>query len=547
MNISLPHSIASENNFCLSISSPGSLDTLTFESTTRQQPSFNEVEIEVAAVGLNFKEVLIALGLVPVPKDFIVQFGLECSGKITALGAGVTDWKIGDEVIAFGSSCFSKFITTPAKLVARKPPHLTLEEAATIPVSFATAYYSLIKAGRLCQGESVLIHSAAGGVGMAAVQIAQWVGAEIFATAGNHEKREFLRSQGIKHVMDSRSVDFAEEVIKLTDGRGVDVVLNSLGGEFISKSLAVLARHGRFLEIGQRDILNNSQLGLRPFEKCLSFLAIQVEPKAPHFNTTWNEVIQQYQEGNFRPLPHQVFPISEVVHAFEYMTIGKHIGKILVSLQVQEQLRSTVSFKSETTVNYSVPSPSISEKTAFFQNGLLPAEGIKAFQIILGSKLPQVVVSTKDLLAINHQNYTQQMLASVETLQKVNLPQATHLRPELNNNYVAPKNEIEQTLAGIWQEILGIKNVGIQDNFFELGGDSLLIVQIRNKLQAALSVNISTADLFEYPTISALAEYLSGEQIEESVSEQVSERAKKKEEAIAENRQLLEQRRKARS
>ncbi|GAX42273.1 polyketide synthase [Tolypothrix sp. NIES-4075] len=543
MNISPPHSITSENNFRLNISSPGSLDSLTFESTTRQQPGLGEVEIEVAAVGLNFKEVLIALGLVPVPKDFIVQFGLECSGKITALGAGVTDWKIGDEVITFGSSCFSKFITTPANLVALKPPHLTLEEAATIPVSFATAYYSLIKAGRLCQGESVLIHSAAGGVGMAAVQIAQWVKAEIFATAGNDEKREFLRSQGIKHVMNSRSVDFAEEVIKLTDGKGVDVVLNSLGGEFISKSLAVLARHGRFLEIGQRDILNNSQLGLRPFEKCLSFLAIQVEPKAPHFNTTWDEVIQQFQEGNFRPLPHKVFPISEVAHAFEYMTGGKHIGKIVVSLQAQEELKTTVSFKSRETVNSSVSA----QKTAFLKDGLLPAEGIKAFQRILGSKLPQVVVSTKDLLAITHHNYTQQMLASQETLPKANLPQATHSRPELNNNYVAPKNEIEQTLAGIWQEILGIKNVGIQDNFFELGGDSLLIVQIRNKLQAALPVNISTADLFEYPTISTLAEYLSGEQIEESVSQQVSERAKKKEEAIAENRQLIEQRRKARS
>jgi NADPH:quinone reductase-like Zn-dependent oxidoreductase/acyl carrier protein len=543
MNISLPHSITSENNFCLSISSPGSLDTLTFESTTRHQPSFNEVEIEVAAVGLNFKEVLIALGLVPVPKDFIVQFGLECSGKITALGAGVTDWKIGDEVIAFGSSCFSKFITTSANLVALKPPHLTLEEAATIPVSFATAYYSLIKAGRLCQGESVLIHSAAGGVGMAAVQIAQWVGAEIFATAGNDEKREFLRSQGIKHVMNSRSVDFAEEVIKLTDGKGVDVVLNSLGGEFISKSLGVLARHGRFLEIGQRDILNNSQLGLRPFEKCLSFLAIQVEPKAPHFNTTWDEVIQQFQEGNFRPLPQKVFPISEVAHAFEYMTGGKHIGKIVVSLQAQEELKTTVSSKPRETVNSSVSA----QKTALIKDGLLPAEGIKAFQRILGSKLPQVLVSTKDLLARNHHNYAQQVLDSVETLQKVNFPQATHSRPELNNNYVAPKNEIEQTLAGIWQEILGIKNVGIQDNFFELGGDSLLIVQIRNKLQAQLSVNISTADLFEYPTISTLAEYLSGEQIEESVSQQVSERAKKKEEAIAENRQLMAQRRKARS
>lgn len=526
-------------NFCLQIASLGNLDTLAFQSTTRQQPGVGEVEIEVGATGLNFKEVLLALGMLPVHPDIEVKFGLECAGKIVALGEGVEGFAIGDQVIAFGDACFSRFITTSALTVAPKPAHLSLEEAATIPVAFTTAYYALIKLGRLSRGDRVLIHAAAGGVGMAAVQIAQWVGAEIFATAGNPEKREFLHSKGIDHVMDSRSVAFADQVIQLTNGKGVDVVLNSLAGEFMTKSLDVLAPYGRFLEIGKRDILNNSQLGLRVFEKCLSFFAINVDRNLPNFNDLWREVVQHFQEGNFNPLPHRVFPISSLAGAFKYMARAKHIGKIVVSMQDRESLKiqvATDAQKSPSSEQFKIKNgvaSANSYQTQLLQQGLLPTEGVEAFSRILGSTFSQVLVSTHDFQNQAHSP------PHLEALEQHRPP--TQPRPELSNGYVAPRNEVEQKITTIWQELLG-RQVGVRDNFFDLGGDSLLMVQVRSKLQAALNCNISTADLFEYPTISALAEYLSCKQVEPAF-EQAQERAKRQEAAMEAEMELIKSKR----
>ncbi|MBW4636668.1 MAG: SDR family NAD(P)-dependent oxidoreductase [Gloeocapsa sp. UFS-A4-WI-NPMV-4B04] len=526
-------------NFCLQIASFGNLDTLTFQAITRQQPSVGEVEIEVGATGLNFKEVLLALGMLPVPPDVEVKFGLECAGKIVALGEGVEGFAIGDEVIAFGDACFSRFITTSALAVAPKPAHLSLEAAATIPVAFTTAYYALIKLGRLSQGDRVLIHAAAGGVGMAAVQIAQWVDAEIFATAGNSEKREFLHSKGIAHVMDSRSVAFADQVMQLTNGKGVDVVLNSLAGEFMTKSLDVLAPYGRFLEIGKRDILNNSQLGLRVFEKCLSFFAINVDRNLPNFNDLWREVVQHFQESNFSPLPHQVFPISSVAGAFAHMARAKHIGKIVVSVQDRESLKiqvATDTQKSPSSEQFKIKNgvaSANSYQTQLLKQGLLPTEGVEAFSRILGSTFSQVLVSTHDF---RNQAHSPPHLEALEEHR-----QPTQPRPALSNGEVAPRNEIEQKITTIWQELLG-RQVGVRDNFFDLGGDSLLMVQVRSKLQAALNCNISTADLFEYSTISALAEYLSCKQVEPAF-EQAQERAKRQEAAMAAEMELIKSKR----
>ncbi|MEH2081255.1 MAG: SDR family NAD(P)-dependent oxidoreductase [Nostoc sp.] len=526
--------IPESQNFCLKISSFGNLDSLTFEPTTRQKPGYGEVEIAVGAAGLNFKEVLIALGLLAVPPNIPIKFGLECAGKIVALGEGVKDFQVGDEVIAFGYSCFSPFIITSAKWVVLKPDHLSMEEAATIPIAFATAYNSLIKVGRLCQGESILIHAAAGGVGMAAVQIAQWVGAEIFATAGNSEKRAFLHSLGIEHVMDSRSLAFADEVMKRTDGRGVDMVLNSLGGEFIPKSLAILAPYGRFLEIGVRDILNNSQLGLRPFEKSLSFFATPLNREHPNFSHLWNEIIQHFHDGNFSPLPHRVFPIKSVVSAFEYMAATKHVGKIVVSLEDKEALSNLVTKEDRmssqaTSVQSPTPSPILSSASSslfkkpavstnrfsrqLLKEELLPTEGIEVFRRILGSTLSQVIVSTyelqsRDFLIKGKDNDPQ-------VLETSNVSKPIPQRTSLINPDITPRNQTEQTLTEIWQELLGIETIGIHDNFFELGGDSLLIVQVRSQLQKRLNVNITISDLFEYPTINSLAESLSQKQTEQ--------------------------------
>ncbi|NER82515.1 MAG: zinc-binding dehydrogenase [Leptolyngbya sp. SIO1D8] len=560
-------------NFHLHIASSGILDTLTFRPDTRQKPSLGEVEIEVSATGLNFKEVLFALGLIPASSNF--KLGLECAGKIVAMGKDVEGFEVGDEVIAFGSSCFSRFITTPAKLVASKPENLSLQEAATVPIAFTTAYYALIKMGQLRQGEKVLIHAATGGVGMAAVQIAKWVGAQIFATAGNPEKRQFLHSLGIENVMDSRSVAFADEVMKHTNGKGVDVVLNSLSGEFIPKGLSVLARYGRFLELGLRDILSHSQLDLSVFEKRLSFFAIQADLELPNFSSLWHEVVLHFQEGNFAPLPHRVFPVTEIVDAFKYMAEAKHIGKIVVSLEdkgITEKLlfadslvrhgveknlaASTVSPYEPSTVSLAdsnwikeLATSSNIPQIDFLKDGLSPSEGIEAFKRILGSKLSQTLVSTTDLLGGIKPKNGNHVANYLETIDKPSSSLSTpsvHSRPELNNAYIPPRNEIEKGLTDIWQDVLGINQIGISDNFFELGGDSLLIVQVRSKLQEMFKRDFSTTDLFQYPTISDLTKYIGQEQVEQPTFQKAHDRAKRQQEAMEEEIQLIRQRRKER-
>ncbi len=205
-----------------------------------------------------------------------------------------------------------------------------------------TAYYALHHLGRLSKGERVLIHAAAGGVGQAALQIAQHVGAEIFATAGTPEKRAFLSQQGVQHVMDSRSLEFADEVMRITGGEGVDVVLNSLAGEFIPRSLATLRTGGRFLEIGMVDILQNNPLGLREFHKNLSFssvnLAHMFASRTAFCGEMLREVLDYFRDGRFTPLPRHSFPLSEAPDAFRFMAQAKHIGKVVVTLDEPEFL-----------------------------------------------------------------------------------------------------------------------------------------------------------------------------------------------------------------
>ena len=514
-------------NFGLEIANPGILDSLKWRSHPRQKPGAGEVEIEVRAVGLNFKEVLIALGMLPIPPDLHFQFGLECAGEIVAIGDEVEGWAVGDEVIAFANGCLSRYVTTGASLIASKPKHLSWEEAATIPIAFTTAYYSLVELGRLQPGESILIHAAAGGVGLAAVQIAQQVGAEIWATAGSSEKREFLHSLGIDRLMDSRTLDFADEVRQRTNGRGVDVVLNSLAGEFLTESLKVVAPYGRFLEIGKRDILSHSQLDLGLLAKGLSFFAINLEPELPCFSKVWGEVVQHFHSQDFSPLPCRVFPVTEMGNALEYMARAKHIGKVVVSLQDREawkEIDRKLIVGGDTSNPPACGTPlnkgGRGDGHRFIQEGLSPQEGVTAFSRILASGLSQVLVSKRDLSDLGKQDTSLSLPATVS---------ATKPQPE--NGYLPPQNEIEGTISAIWQEMLGRERVGIRDNFFDLGGDSLLLVQVRSKLHAALNCDISTADLFEYPTIAALAAYLSQKQAGETAFDPIRERAKRQQEA----------------
>ena len=227
------------------------LENLKWREVPRLPAGPGEVEIRVLATGLNFRDVLNALGMYPGDPG---PLGNECAGVITAVGDGVTDFAVGDEVVAMINQSFATYVIAPALQTVKKPANLTFAEAATIPVTFLTAEYALVNQSRLKPGERVLVHAATGGVGMAALQLARRRGAEIFATAGSPSKRALALELGAHHVSDSRSLSFVEDFKRDTAGEGVDIVLNSLAGDFIPSSLGLLRSGGRFVEIGKTGI-----------------------------------------------------------------------------------------------------------------------------------------------------------------------------------------------------------------------------------------------------------------------------------------------------
>jgi acyl transferase domain-containing protein/acetylornithine/succinyldiaminopimelate/putrescine aminotransferase/predicted amino acid dehydrogenase/NADPH-dependent curcumin reductase CurA/NADP-dependent 3-hydroxy acid dehydrogenase YdfG/acyl carrier protein len=313
------------------------MEGLRLQAAPRRSPGHGEVEITIRASGLNFRDILKSLGIYPGMNDGgPVWVGDECAGVITACGDGVHDFHVGQEVIAAAPGAFATHACTSAAFVIPKPAALSFQEAATIPIAFATAFHALHNLARLSKGERVLIHAAAGGVGLAAVQVAQSLGAEIFATAGSDRKREYLKTLGIKHVMDSRSLDFADEVMKITDGEGVDVVLNSLSGDAIPKSLEALGKFGRFLEIGKRDIYEDRQLGLLPFKRNLTFFAIDMDlmfrNRPDDAASLLRELWRRFEDGTFKPLALREYPLENAQEAFRYMAQRQNIGKVVLTV-----------------------------------------------------------------------------------------------------------------------------------------------------------------------------------------------------------------------
>ncbi len=249
--------------------------------------------------------------------------------------------------MGFGSACFASHITTPAGAIAPMPEGWSFDAAATVPTTFFTVYYALKHLANLQPGERVLIHGAAGGVGIAAIQLAQHLGAEVYATAGTEEKRDFVRMLGVEHVYDSRTLDFAEQILADTQGEGVDVVLNSLAGEAIRRNLQVLKPFGRFLELGKRDFFENTPIGLRPFKNNISFFGIDADQllngRPELAKQLFSDVMALFHEGVLYPLPHRTFSAHHVVEAFRAMQQSRHIGKIVVSMDETPHIQAVKS------------------------------------------------------------------------------------------------------------------------------------------------------------------------------------------------------------
>ena len=326
--------------FRLDFHVPGRLRNLLWLPDAEREPGADLVEVRTVAVGLNFRDVMYLMGLLPdeaLEKGFAgPTLGLEFAGIVTRVGSAVDSLKPGDHVMGFGPACFSSHVVTPAHALMPMPEGWTFEAAATVPTVFLTSYYALKHLADLQPGERVLIHGGAGGVGMSAIQLARHLGAEVFASAGSDVKRDLVRLLGADHVFDSRSLSFADDILAVTDGQGVDVVLNSLSGEAVRRNLRVLKPFGRFLELGKRDFFENTHIGLRPFKDNISYFGIdadQLLTGRPRLAARLlEEVMSLFRAGVLTPLPYSLFPAERVVDAFRCMQQARHMGKIVVSL-----------------------------------------------------------------------------------------------------------------------------------------------------------------------------------------------------------------------
>jgi len=323
--------------FTLAAGKSAGLDGLHVEKIDLDPPRRGEVRLRVLATGLNFRDTLTALGLYPGDPG---PLGLEAAGIVTALGDGVEGLSVGDEVVAVGFAAFASHMTASAELVVPKPPSLSFAEAAGIPIVFLTAHYAFHELARLQAGQRVLIHAAAGGVGLAAVQLATAAGAELFATAGNPRKRAHVAATGVRHVADSRSLAFADSIRRLAPD-GIDVVLNSLSGESIPASLSLLRQGGCFIEMGKRGTWDAARVAReRPDVEFAHFdLAQLIADEPQRLRPMLIDVMAGIREGRLQPLPVRAFPIENARGAFRYMQQARQIGKIAV-----EQARAPEAF-----------------------------------------------------------------------------------------------------------------------------------------------------------------------------------------------------------
>ena len=322
----------------MSIRTPGLLDSLAFEQDLDTiQPLMNgEIEVEVNAVGLNFTDVLVALGKLG-SRSFI---GCECAGVVCRTGEQC-EFQVGDRVAMLQLGTFKTRARCSHQCAVRIPDDIPFSAAASMLVTFSTAYLALHELARLRDGETVLIHSAAGGVGQSAVQIAKLIGAEIYAIVGSDDKKWLLMELydiAEDHIFSSRNTTFARGIKRMTQGRGVDVVLNSLSGEELFASWECVAPYGRFVEIGKKDILLGNKLSMLPFEKNATFCALDIAAVVrdipPYLKTTLEYVMNLLVTGKIQPpQPLQIYSLQQTEQAFRHLQQGKSTGKIVVIME----------------------------------------------------------------------------------------------------------------------------------------------------------------------------------------------------------------------
>lgn len=316
----------------LMMETAGDIDSLRLRDLAPASPGTGQVEVGVRVAALNFRDVLAGLGMVEARTTDAL--GHEAAGVVTRVGPGVGGLEPGDAVVTLAEGAFAERVTCSVDRVLPKPEGLDWSESASLPVAYLTAYHALVFAAGVQKGQRILVHSAAGGVGRAAVHLGLALGAEVYATAGSPERRAMVRELGAGAVFDSHSASFGAEVLAHTRGRGVDVVVNSLVGEAVNAGLASLVRGGTFVELGKRDLRNPAEVAAQhPGVRYVAFDLFDELDAAPgRYREAWSTIVDMVRAGRLPVLPRQEYPWDRAADAWRLMSRGGHIGKVLLRL-----------------------------------------------------------------------------------------------------------------------------------------------------------------------------------------------------------------------
>ena len=328
----------------MEIGTPGLLDTIHFVDDDRMNDALprDQVEIDVQATGFNFKDVMMAMGQVEVE-----SLGLECAGIVTSCGESVQDVSIGDRVSCYAFGAFSTKYRSEAIAVQKLPHDMSFETAACLPVAYCTAYHSLYSVANVQKDETVLIHAASGGLGQAATELCQLVGAEIFATVGTLEKKTFLMERyhiPEDHILFSRDRSFAKGIMAMTKGVGVDVILNSVAGEMLRITWECIVPFGRFIELGARDYTINTHLEMHKFARNVTFAVVNlvslVRERPQAAAQVWSKVMDLFCSKKLNgPSPITAYGISDIEKALRTMQSGRHMGKLVAVARPGETVK----------------------------------------------------------------------------------------------------------------------------------------------------------------------------------------------------------------
>jgi acyl transferase domain-containing protein/acyl carrier protein len=363
-----------------------------------RRPGFGEVTLRTDFAGVNFHDVLVTYGALTEGEGTDSAVGAECGGAVTAVGPGVRDLKVGDQVVALATNTFADEITTSAELVCRAPANMDIAESVTLPVSYVTALIALDKLAALQTGEKILIHAAAGGVGLAAVKMATARGACVYATAGSAVKRSLLRYLGAHCVADSRSPAAAADILAATGGCGVDVVLNTTqSGSAWAASAELLAPHGRLIDLTRLDILSGHGLNMRPFERNLTYTALNISQirhdRPDRLRAHLNDVMHRAEQGTITPLPYQTFTPDRLNDAYAVLARGDHIGKVLIDYRH----RAPTHEYSETP-----PKPQIRADAGYLVTGGLGDLGVEVARWLIEAGARHILLTGRTPLSSHH-------------------------------------------------------------------------------------------------------------------------------------------------